>query len=79
MDKQMDGEEMRETIRCHSAERKLPELKLCPFCGTEPCAHEFTDGAGFAVWCVNEGCAVRPFTHIRDSREQAIADWNGRA
>lgn len=64
---------------CDHAERKPPELKPCPFCGTEPHWHEFADGMGFVVWCVNDECAVRPFTHVRDTREQAIADWNGRA
>lgn len=51
----------------------------CPFCGAEPEVYAFTTHMEFIVECLNEDCAMNPHTRIRDSREQAISDWNGRA
>ena len=50
-----------------------------PFCGEEPAVYEFTTHMEFIVTCASESCKVQPYTRIRDSREKALADWNGRA
>ena len=59
--------------RTNESAKPLP----CPFCGAEPEVFSFDDGR-FLVLCSNTECKVRPFTYIRDTREQAIADWNAR-
>ena len=66
---------MHEEIMRDSEAKPMP----CPFCGEEPHAYEFLDKARWQVWCRNERCPVRPSTRIRGSREEALADWNGRA
>ena len=61
--------------RTNESAKPLP----CPFCGEEPYVYEFLDKTGWQAWCQNERCVMRPTTRIRNSREEALADWNGRA
>lgn len=56
------------------------ELKPCPFCGIPPKIHE-TNAANidwWVVYCKNKVCEVRPMTHYRRIRREAIEAWNRR-
>lgn len=57
-----------------------PELKPCPFCGSE--ARSYTYGVAkigaAVVHCSNESCCIKPEIHCR-GENNAIKYWNTRA
>ena len=69
------------TLEAESTETKEEKLKPCPFCGSEAILQKRIYGfgrVGFFVKCSNGECGiVQDFTS--QTKEAAIADWNGRA
>lgn len=62
---------------------KMPELKPCPFCGSNPIIDKYIPpqphSVAYAVQCVNINCAVRPITDYCKDRKFIIKQWNRRA
>ena len=66
-----------------SMSKSLPNLKRCPFCGSEPKLIEvgengFPQFNKFVIHCQNENCIVQPITRRFDDANKAINTWNRR-
>ena len=53
----------------------MGELKLCPFCGSEP--KSYYGGLGWHVGCWNPYCSFQPSDNF-DDEDSAIKIWNRR-
>ena len=58
----------------------MPDLKPCPFCGTNAVLFEVYTGNKpmYQVACGNDGCRIAPMTAYLSKRAVAVRDWNRR-